>query len=101
MVVYEPFFYFEFLCVANKKIDSSFSLSETLTEEKSVVVLLKTKQNKNIMQFKIKSINPVHQTNAIRIITITTNSLFEIIIDTIYCMFEVLVVIRADCTISY
>ena len=37
-------FYFEFLCVANKKIDSSFSLSE----EKSVVVLLcpqnKTKQ---------------------------------------------------------
>ena len=32
-----------------------------------------TTQNKNRTQFKFKSINPVHQTNANKIITVTTN----------------------------
>ena len=32
-----------------------------------------TKQNKNIIQFKFNNINPIHQTNANGIITVTTN----------------------------
>ena len=32
-----------------------------------------TTQNKNKTQFKFKSINPIHQTNENRILTITTN----------------------------
>jgi len=31
-----------------------------------------TKQHKKKIQFKMKSINPIHQTNANRIITVTT-----------------------------
>jgi len=32
-----------------------------------------TKQKKNIIRFKFNSTNPIHQTNANQIITVTTN----------------------------
>ena len=32
-----------------------------------------TKQNKNIIQIKFNNINPIHQTNANQIITVTMN----------------------------
>jgi len=36
-------------------------------------IKLKKEQNKNRIQFKIKSINPIHQTNANRIIIVIRN----------------------------